>query len=101
MSFCALRDHPSQWQTYGDKGNGIAIGFDTQALKGCFHFPLNFMWLDYDEDDIIERITDSLEDFFKEYLRLKKSVLFKSEKSFIDWGKNLLIIRGKTKSVKI
>lgn len=37
--FTELPDHLSQWSRYGANGHGIALGFDTEAIR-AFHVPI-------------------------------------------------------------
>jgi hypothetical protein len=77
--FSASRDLLSQWIAYGERGHGVAIGFNRDRLQRCFQYIPVDAWVEYDIYKQIDRVKVIHDEFFKNYSQLAKEVLFENE----------------------
>lgn len=76
--FSLKSDLKSQWTEYGDRGQGVSIGFKRANLDDCLASIVSQTHIDYDEKYQFEK--------FKEII-IQHMAHFESWKEEIDWGK--------------
>lgn len=89
--FSAEKDMLSQWHSYGERGNGVSIGFSIKKLDRCFQVRPIGSWVDYDHDAKLKRLNSINVEFFRSYTELLKQGSFADRKSIVPVGVELYL----------
>jgi len=75
VSFCRNGDLLSQWRSYGNSGNGVALGFSGKALKELEDTKIMNLWkCIYNQRDQHKLTSDLVKSSLKSYDSLKKEL---------------------------
>lgn len=84
--FSGKKDVLNQWMAYGDRGNGLAIGFDAHKLDYSFQHQTSGSWINYDFNNGRQILDNINEKYFSKLLEFANVIKFNTQNEIANFG---------------